>query len=58
MDPKLVFLMNFYGLDAQCAAEILSELRDTKSLESLAGGYRVAQHTSLRGLQECASPPR
>lgn len=35
MDAKQEFLMRRYGLDAQDAAEILSELRNTQSLESL-----------------------
>ncbi len=35
MDARQEFLMNRYGLDAQDAAEILSELRNTQSLESL-----------------------
>jgi hypothetical protein len=35
LDAKQEFLMSYYGLDAECAAEILSELRDTQSLQSL-----------------------
>jgi len=37
------FLMQFYGFDADTAREVLAELRDKKSLESLASGYRVVR---------------
>jgi hypothetical protein len=42
--PEIItsFLMDFYGFDAETAREILAELRDRRSLEILAGGYRVA----------------
>jgi len=53
MDAKQEFLMNRYGLDAQCAAEILSELHSTKSLESLAC-YRVARAVVQGG----SAPPK
>jgi hypothetical protein len=42
-DIMAEFLGQFYGFDADTAREVLAELRDKKSLESLASGYRVAR---------------
>lgn len=37
----LEFLMHFYGVDEETAAELLGELRDKRSLQKLAD-YRVS----------------
>jgi hypothetical protein len=41
-DIMAEFLGQFYGFDADTAREILAELRDRRSLEILARGYRTA----------------
>ncbi len=42
--PELVnLLVSYYRLSPEGAQEVLAELRDLTSLQSLAGGYRVAR---------------
>jgi hypothetical protein len=43
MAEMVDFLMHYYGFSADTAREVLAELRDTTSLQSLAGGYRAAR---------------
>jgi len=43
MSEMAAFLMRYYGLSEATAMEVVGELRDVRSLESLAGFRRVAQ---------------